>query len=340
MNSASLAAGRLRILTNFRGGEDGAWWPFVNFIEPPAPRGIDRLHPFIRPLRHAWKMYRARHDFDIAIVAASARAGSFFCLMQALLPFRTVPVFLYECLWDPSPNALKRRLHAWWLRAVNRVCYGYVIFSEVDRDTYARTFGIPLEKMYAIPYCTTLSNYSLDVRDGGFVFAGGDSLRDYRQLLTALEGLPYEVFIATNIRDQFAHRAADPRVTIRGTSHEEFRELMATAAIHVVPLASGFVRSVGHQTYLNGMALGKPVIVTDERGTREYIENGVDGITVAPGDTAALREWIVKLMESPQLRAGIGARARDKAARFSGSAHLARLLALAVDEYRRKFASV
>jgi hypothetical protein len=339
MKSEQHAAGRLRILTNFRGGEDGEWWPFVNYIAPPAARWIDRIHGFVQPLRHAWNMYRARRGHDLAIVAASARAGSFFCLLQALLPFRTIPVFLYECLWDPSPNAFKRTAHSWWLRAVDRVCYGYVIFSEVDRESYARVFGVPIEKMHAIPYCTTLSNSNLELHDGGFIFAGGDSLRDYRQLLAALEGLPYKVFIATNIRDQFSGHASDGRLTIRPTTHEEFRELMATASVHVLPLATGFVRSVGHQTYLNGMALGKPVIVTDQRGTREYIESGVDGITVAPGDSAALRQWIVKLMESPQLRTQIGARARLTAARFTGSAHLARLLGLAVDEYRRKFAS-
>ncbi len=327
----------LRILTNFRGGQDEAWWPHVSYVEPPKPHALDRLHGFVSALRHAWKMYRVRGNFDFAIIAASTRAGSFFCLLQALLPGRSIPVFLYECLWDPSPSAFKRVLHAAWLRAVSRVAYGFVIFSEVDREAYATAFGIPLDKMYAVPYCTTLTNYSFAVRDEGYVFAGGDSLRDYRQLLEAIDGLPYRVEIATNIRDQFSGRVIGEHVRVRGTSHEEFRELMAGASIHVLPLAAGFVRSVGHQTYLNGMALGKPVIVTDERGTREYIDSGVDGVTVAQGDVAALREWIVKLMESSSLRAEIGQRAKARAGEFSGSAHLARLLELASREYRRKY---
>ena len=328
---------RPRILTNFRGGQDEKWWPYISYLGPPAARPIDQLHGLVHPLRHAWRMYRTRRQYDFAIIAASTRAGTFFCLLQALLPFRSIPVFLYECLWDPSPNPLKRALHSLYLKVVSRVCYGFVIFSEVDRAAYTRAFGIPADKMYAVPYCTTLSSFASAVSDGGYVFAGGDSLRDYRQLLDAIDGLPYRVIIATNIRDQFAGRTLGAEVTVRGTSHEEFRELMAAAAVHVLPLAAGFVRSVGHQTYLNGMALGKPVIVTDQRGTLEYMESGVDGVTVAHGDTQGLREWIVRLMESPQLRREIGERAKLKAAQFSGSAHLERLLNLAVGEYRRKY---
>lgn len=63
----------------------------------------------------------------------------------------------------------------------------------------------------------------------------------------------------------------------------------------VLPLQNG-VRSAGQQTFLNAMVLGKPVIVTDAVGVRDYIEDGVTGVIVPP-DALALRAAIDHVMD-------------------------------------------
>lgn len=68
---------------------------------------------------------------------------------------------------------------------------------------------------------------------------------------------------------------------------------MAESGINVVALKKGLLRSAGHQTFLNAMTTGKAVIVTDPKRARDFIEYGVDGVLVPPGDPVALRAAIL-----------------------------------------------
>lgn len=312
----------MRIVTNFPGGGDASWAPFVTHVE----RGG------MGALRYALALFRELRRSDFAIIAESSLDGRLLCVLNAFLGRK--PVFLYECLWDQPESWVKRQLHRLYLRLIDPAVIGYVVFSRSDVESYAQAFPVPRSKLVAIPYCTTLEGYAFAEQDEGFIFAGGDSLRDYRQLAEAVRDLPYRVVIATGLADPFGG-PCPPNVTAQRVSHEQFRSLMASAAVHVVPLAATSVRSVGHQTYLNGMAMGKPVIVTDTRGTPEYIDHGTDGVLVQPGDHSTLRQWIMDLMDNKELRASMGARAREKAKRFSGSMHLQQVLECGKEAFRR-----
>jgi glycosyltransferase involved in cell wall biosynthesis len=67
---------------------------------------------------------------------------------------------------------------------------------------------------------------------------------------------------------------------------------------------------------LQGMTLGKAVVASDIGGPREQIEDGVSGILVAPGDSAALADAICDLLANPEQRASLGrtaaSRVRDR----------------------------
>lgn len=51
-------------------------------------------------------------------------------------------------------------------------------------------------------------------------------------------------------------------------------------------------RSAGQASYLNAIALGKPVVVTDAPGVRDYVDHRRTGLIVPPGDPIALREAV------------------------------------------------
>lgn len=61
-----------------------------------------------------------------------------------------------------------------------------------------------------------------------------------------------------------------------------------------------------------GMAMKKPVIAADVGGVAEIIRHGVDGWVIPCGDDAALREAILHLIKSPDLRGTLGDRARER----------------------------
>lgn len=63
------------------------------------------------------------------------------------------------------------------------------------------------------------------------------------------------------------------------------------------------------------MAWARPVVATAVGGLVDAVEDGVTGLLVPPGDTRALRAAIERLLGDPELRARLGAAAREKAQR-------------------------
>jgi glycosyltransferase involved in cell wall biosynthesis len=88
---------------------------------------------------------------------------------------------------------------------------------------------------------------------------------------------------------------------------------MAGSMFVVVPMEAGLLHSGGQQGFVNGMALGKAVVVSDPGGASSYIEHGVTGLLVPPANPSALREAIEQLLANPGLREEIGQRAREVA---------------------------
>jgi glycosyltransferase involved in cell wall biosynthesis len=84
-------------------------------------------------------------------------------------------------------------------------------------------------------------------------------------------------------------------VTIGAVSAGRFVDLLMGARLVVVPIAVA-ERSAGQQTYLNAMAAGKPVIVTDAPGVRDYVEHGVTGLIAAP-TAGAIRQAITWVLD-------------------------------------------
>lgn len=68
------------------------------------------------------------------------------------------------------------------------------------------------------------------------------------------------------------------------------------------------------------MAYGRPVVATSVGGLLDAVEDGVTGVLVPPRDVAALRRAVRTVLAEDELRARLGAAARDRAReRFSWS---------------------
>lgn len=167
-----------------------------------------------------------------------------------------------------------------------------------------------------VPYHSTLFDTPYTVRDGDYIFAGGDSDRDYPLLIEAIRGLPYRVVITCLRRDHFEKVEIPANVEIRTVPQDEFIQLMAGARLNVVPLKSRPQHVGGEQTYANAMSMGKPTIVTDLYAS-DYIQNGVTGILTPSGDACALRRAIQDVMEKPELARLMGLRAKETSKAFA-----------------------
>lgn len=189
-------------------------------------------------------------------------------------------VVITDSTWTPGPA---RRLA---LRVIDSSRTTYCVLSTDELEGFSRIWHVDPGRVALTPFYWTLPERPRCADLGGSgVFAGGDSLRDYATLLTAVRHVDQQVQIATRIR---LTRPVPRNVTTGEVLPEGFLDAMRASAVVVVPLRPGLVRSAGQQTYLNAMALGKLVIVSDVPGVRDHVTHGESGLIVPAGDPEAL----------------------------------------------------
>jgi len=287
------------------------------------------LHDFL----WGWRLFVNSRDYH-AVVTGWERAALVLAALQALFRRKKVPHVLIYTLWQLPKSPLARMLRYAEYRLIASGVTRIVVYSLRQRDLYARYFPFAASKLECVPYYTTHWDTDFTTSRGDYVFAGGDYTRDYRCLIDAVRDLGYRTVIAAVFRHYFEGLHIPDHVTIVTVKHREFIDLMAGARIVVVPLRDGLLQSGGQQTYLNAMAMGKPVVVADDCGADEYIQNGTSGIVIAPGDAAALRDALQTLWNDDTLAASLGANAKSAATAFSPDRFFLRVIEIVHETVR------
>jgi glycosyltransferase involved in cell wall biosynthesis len=248
-------------------------------------------------------------------------------------------VVITDATWKAGINPADRVANQLGLRAIDSPRVTYTVFSRGELVTFPRTWGVSPERVVFTPYLFNTSDAEMAGRisEEGGVFAGGNSLRDFRPLLEAARSIPVRVDLATYLVPPKA--VADlPNVHVGMVTQARYMELLRMARVVVVPLCITHDRSAGQQTYLNSMAYGKLVIVPDVMGVRDYIDPMRTGIIVPPGDTVALRDailWALDPAHADEVHA-ICERAKEHALRFHNpEVYVERVIKVADDAVER-----
>lgn len=250
-----------------------------------------------------------------------------------LWPARWRPmVVLMGCMWEPN-RGFRRPLERFILKLADRAIQRYVVQSTEELRIFPETWGVDAAKVRFCPFFFSFTAEDVEAAGkgpaGDYVFAGGNSHRDYEPLLAAARCMPERRFVfATHLLDE--HDDLPPNVQAGLVPHRRFVTLMRSAAATIVPIRRGLRRAVGQQTYLNAMWLGKPTIVTDTLGVRDHVQHGKTALIVdgSPESYVEALGWVF----DPRNRAEIerlGTRARRVVQEhFSFEKHIARLLTI------------
>jgi glycosyltransferase involved in cell wall biosynthesis len=93
---------------------------------------------------------------------------------------------------------------------------------------------------------------------------------------------------------------------------DDMPAVYSAADVFALPsFREGFPRSA-----MEAAACGRPLVLTDIRGSREIGTDGLDVLVVPPRDAAALAHAIDRLVTTPELRAELAARIQARAAMF------------------------
>jgi len=77
----------------------------------------------------------------------------------------------------------------------------------------------------------------------------------------------------------------------------------------VVPLQP-ITHSSGETSLLHAMSFGKAVVATRSPGTETYIQHGLTGLLVEPGDVEGMRQAMLRLWRNPDEATEMGKQAR------------------------------
>lgn len=122
-----------------------------------------------------------------------------------------------------------------------------------------------------------------------------------------------ESVFASGVRARARALAPGIHVVFHGpTAHRALPAALSTIDVYTQPSR---YESQGI-ALLEAMAAGRAVVASDVPAIREYIEPGVSGVLVPPGDAAALGGALAELIASPARRLSLASAARRSARRF------------------------
>jgi len=169
-------------------------------------------------------------------------------------------------------------------------------------------------------------------RQGDYILAVGDDIsRDYDTLLEAAAGLNVPLVLKTKRVVENKERHPNLSVITKRLSDREFRDLYDQAKLVVMPLHP-VLTAGGVTAFLEAMAMGKPQIVSDSVGLRDYIRDGKNALVVPCHDAASLRQAILRLLGDDGFRERLGESSRSCAQSLFSSRQFAAQLA---DRFRQ-----
>lgn len=194
-------------------------------------------------------------------------------------------------------------------------------------------YGIDTERIVHLPFGVDTDFFTPDATSdpeaGTILTAGRDRHRDYATLTAALDILRVKS-VAFQLKAAVASPVAIglPKETteLGRRTHVEMRSLYRTSEVVVVPTAFNLHGS-GMTVALEAMACGRPVVATRTPGMEDYIEDGVSGLLVRPGEPRELATALNTVLTDRPFASSLGANAKERVGRYFTTELMTRKLA-------------
>jgi glycosyltransferase involved in cell wall biosynthesis len=263
--------------------------------------------------RGAWRELRAFRPDAVAVGGWNQPA---FWQGLAYARARRIPflVWVESTLRDARPKS--RPLEA-AKRALVRAASGVLVPGRASAE-YARSLGVRGERIAVAPNAVDRGLFgerAAALRRASdtctFLYVGRlDAEKGLDTLLEAFRNVPGRlVLVGSGTEEAALRRAADERVVFTGPlERDAVVEQYARADVFVLPSRSEQWGMVLNEAADAGLAL---VASSAAGAAHELVEDGVNGFLVEPGDVAALRAALERLVADPAFRERAGRRSRE-----------------------------
>lgn len=279
--------------------------------------GQASLYSSVDPLRAADVLFRHRNAYA---VLSYYQSGVLLVLaLRRVLGFKP-PVIIVD-IGDDVGWRMRTRIVEYCIARADAV---FTLASEQAR--YLREkYRTDRVQFLVQQVDTEFFSPGLEAAGDHLLAVGADISRDYGTLRQAVIGLDHPVVLRTNLVTEDRTRYPNLKVISERQTDSQLRELYRRAGVVVLPLKD-MRHPGGITTLLEAFACGKPVVVSNSSGVRDYLRPGENCLAVPCGDAAALRSAIDTLLGDAELRERLGRGARAYAeAELSQDRHAARL---------------
>jgi len=278
----------------------------VRLYRRPNDWGKSRARSLILSIRGALGLTLTVRPGDHVVLATMGPTAVIHALAAKLR--RPASIHLLDFLHSPRPTP------SWLKRLLRSAVDHFLVIRTGDVDMLQDAYGIAAQNTtfirWPVPPPGDPSTLSLD---GDYLYSAGWAHRDWDTLVAALRSYPVPAILAPGPADAIRHSALPPGTkVINMPTPEEGRALSAGARV-VAVLLKDTPYAAGPLVLLDAMALGKPVIVNDVNGCRDYVRAGHTALVVPPGDIPALARAIRDLWNDIDLRGRLGRAARTEA---------------------------
>lgn len=275
---------------------DGRTYPlYIHLFEPAKILRVFKFVPVLYDLLRALLLIGSADQTTCILVDGGPRFGILTCILNSFLPIRKRKIVLWEAYIPIS------KLKKWLTRRMILGASVTVVYSRRQLDVQAKLLKVPATKFVFVPYKANHSKSPpITLQIGGYVFAGGNSRRDYQTLFDAVRDTGIPVIVSATNPKVYVNLDVPENVVLLAAREPAFARLMAASRFVVVPIVPHLVRGAGEASVCNAMWHSRPVICADNISAFEYVEDGVTGYVTPPGDAARLRERIIELWNQPE----------------------------------------
>jgi len=287
---------------------------------------------FVSDLIWAFHILWVADSRTVVIANGSTYFGNYICLLNYFL-FRTRRTILF---WDSHIEPVSR-VKKIFARYCFLGCNLATLWSKRQSRTYAQHFSLPEDLFIFIPYKATHSkteHRTLPTID--YVFAGGNTRRDYKTLSEAVKGTDVILIISSSSPSLINTIGDVPNIIPLTAFEPSYSKLMAASRFVIVPMLPTGIRGAGETNYCNSMWHGKAVITMDDMSAEDYVVEGETGYIVPHGDVALLQKRILHLWNNREKAEQMGAKGQQLAHKYftqvQGIRRLVRLACLVGQE--------
>ena len=251
-------------------------------------------------------MYLCAGKYDV-IVTVGHRTSMIYGFLNRILPTKGCVHVAKEFYFnEESKPSIKRKILMNIYRFSLKNVHGVIVNSSGEIAPYAKALGLPESRFHFIPWPSNINHPEIIREHNHTIFAAGRSHRDWETFFIAIEDLDLScVVIATTDSIKGLKVPANVEL-LADVSYDVYIQRLKEAMVVVVPLLES-QRSTGQVVFLEAMSYGKPTIVADVTGVKDYLVNRGNCMLYKTGDSASLRETILNMTRNDKIREKIAA---------------------------------